>query len=46
MTHDTKMAEQNLQIVPIQFEFHFQNLTKKYLISLFKSIKQRLPITI
>jgi hypothetical protein len=46
MTHDTKMAKQNLWIVPIQCEFHFQNSTKKYLSSLFKSIKQRLPITI
>lgn len=40
------MAKQNLQIVPIQFEFHFQNLTKKYLSSLLKNIQQRLPITI
>jgi len=46
MTHDTKMAKQNLRIVPIQCEFHFQNSTKKYLSSLFKSIKQRLPISI
>jgi len=46
MTHDTKMAKQNLWIVPIQFEFHFQNLTKKYFSSLFKNIQQRLPITI
>jgi hypothetical protein len=46
MTHDTKMAKQNLRILPIQFEFHFQNLTKKYISSLFKSINQRLPITI
>ncbi len=41
MTHDTKMAKQNLRIIPLQFEFHFQNLTKKYLSSLLKNIQQK-----